>query len=277
MRAALMGVPYAEVIGDPIAHSKSPAIHKFWLRKLGIEADYRAVRVAGDELRAYLEARREDPDWRGCNVTLPLKAAAVPLVDELRVWGSVPVNCIVPEEGRLVGHNTDMTGIGRICSDIPDRPICLIGSGGAARAAIAALDIAAFYRFNLIVRDIAKARPVVAPYGENGRLFGFEAAAEAMQGCSGLINASPLGMDGFEPMPKSLLDSLGSLGTDAFVFEMVYAPVETELLRRAAALGLKTVDGLEMLIGQAEHAFQLFFGKPPPAAHEAELRELLIR
>ncbi len=77
----LMGVPYAEVIGDPIAHSKSPLIHKFWLEKLGIEGDYRATRVTADELPAYFAARRSDPDWRGCNVTMPLKEAAYQLLD----------------------------------------------------------------------------------------------------------------------------------------------------------------------------------------------------
>lgn len=272
-----MGVPYAEVIGDPIAHSKSPVIHKFWLGKLGIEADYRAVRIVSHGLQAYFAARRKDPDWRGCNVTLPHKAAVVALVDELRTWGLVPVNCVVPEGARLIGHNTDMTGVGKILTEGSEGPICLIGAGGAARAAIAALDILAVYQFNLIARDPVKARSVVAPYEEYGRVFGFDAAADAMRGCSGLINASPLGMDGFDPMPDSLLGSLRSLGTDAFVFDMVYAPIETELLRCAAALGLRTLDGLDMLIGQAERAFELFFGKPPPAEHEAELRELLVR
>jgi shikimate dehydrogenase len=271
-----MTVPYAEVIGDPISHSKSPLIHKFWLGKLAIEADYRAVRVTVDDLPAYLAARRQDPDWRGCNVTLPHKAAVVPLVDELRTWGSVPVNCIVSEEGRLIGHNTDMTGVSRALTEGTEEPICLIGAGGAAQAAIAALDILSAYQFNLIARDAAKAAPLAEPYGEYGRVFGFDAAAEAVRGCEGLINASPLGMDGFEPIPETILTSLHLLRADAFVFDMVYAPIETELLRRAAALGLKTVDGLTMLIGQAEHAFELFFGQPPPA-HQAELRRLLTQ
>jgi shikimate dehydrogenase len=271
-----MTIPYAEVIGDPIAHSKSPLIHKFWIQKLEIEADYRAVRVVADELPAYLAARRQDPDWRGCNVTLPHKAAVVPLIDELRTWGLVPVNCILSEEGRLIGHNTDMTGVSMALAESAEEPICLIGAGGAARAAIAALDILAGYRFNLIARNSAKAGPLAEPYGEYGRVFGFDAAAEAVRGCAGLINASPLGMDGFEPMPETVLESLHLLSRDAFVFDMVYAPIETELLRRAAALGLRTVDGLTMLIGQAEHAFELFFGRPPPAC-PAELRSLLTQ
>lgn len=274
-----MGVPYAEVIGDPITHSKSPLIHKFWLEKLGLEGDYQATRVRRDELSDFLRRRRRDPDWRGCSVTIPHKQAIPPLLDECRLWGVKAVNCIVPEAGRLTGHNTDMTGMAKVLTEGLETgvPVCLIGAGGAAEAAIAALDILAVYQFNLIARDPAKARSLVEPYVQYGRVFGFEAAAEAIHGCIGLINASPLGMDGFDPMSESILHSLHLLDSDAFVFDMVYAPIQTELLRRAAATGLRTVDGLTMLIGQAEHAFELFFGEPPPAAHEAELRELLTR
>lgn len=274
-----MGAPYAEVIGDPIAHSKSPLIHKFWLGKLGIEGEYRATRVRRDELSDFLSRRRRDPDWRGCSVTIPHKEAVTPLLDECRLWGVKAVNCVIPEGDRLIGYNTDMTGIGKVLTEGPETgvPICLIGAGGAAGAAIAALDILAVYQFNLIARDPVKARSLVEPYKEYGRVFGFDGAPEAIRGCIGLINASPLGMDGFEPMPDLILDSLRSLGTDAFVFDLVYTPLRTELLGRASALDLKTVDGLQMLVGQAEHAFELFFGEPPPAAHKAELRELLVR
>lgn len=274
-----MGVPYAEVIGDPIAHSKSPAIHIFWLDKLGLDYDFRRTRVTAGELSDFFRRRRLDPDWRGCSVTLPHKETVAPLLDEGRLWGVEAVNCVVPEEGRLIGHNTDMTGVGKAVTQgvATWSPVCLIGAGGAAQAAIAALDILAVYRFNLIARDPFKARHLVEPYEEYGRVFGFDSAPDAMRDCIGLINASPLGMDGFDPMPEPLLDSLHLLGPDAFVFDMVYAPVRTELLSRAAALGLKTVDGLNMLIGQAEHAFELFFGEPPPAGYDAELRELLTQ
>lgn len=274
-----MGVPYAEVIGDPIAHSKSPVIHKFWFEKLGLEYDFRQTRVLAEQLPEFLARRREDSDWRGCSVTLPHKQSIPPLLDECRLWGVEAVNCVVPEQGRLIGRNTDGDGVAKALVDGVETwaPICVIGAGGAARAAIAQLDILAVYRFNLIVRDPAKGRRLVEPYGEDGRVFGFEEAAEAIRDCVGLINASPLGMDGFDPMPEAILDSLPSLESGAFVFDMVYAPPETRLLRRAAALGLKSVDGLTMLVGQAEEAFALFFGEPPPAGHDAELRELLAR
>src|SRR3954447_3037097 len=99
--------PYAEVIGNPIAHSKSPAIHNFWLTRLGLKADYRATLVT--DLAAYFEARRGDPDWRGCNVTAPHKQNVIPFLDEASPIGAV--NCIVRDGDRLVGLNTDVDGV----------------------------------------------------------------------------------------------------------------------------------------------------------------------
>jgi shikimate dehydrogenase len=272
-----MGIPYAEVIGDPVAHSKSPLIHRFWLERLGIEGEYRRTRVCADELAAFLARRRSDPDWRGCNVTIPHKRTVVPLLDEIRIWGVDAVNCVAREDGRLVGYNTDMGGIGKALPDRIDKsvPICIVGAGGAASAAVAELDIGAAFQFNVIARDLAQARALVAPYAEYGRVFGFDSAEEAMRGCAGLINASPLGMDGFDSMPVAVLDALPTLSRRAFVVDLVYAPLRTELLCRAAALRYRTADGLAVLIGQAEDAFRLLFGAPPPDEDRAELRALL--
>src|SRR3954452_6232006 len=138
--------PYAEVIGNPIAHSKSPAIHNFWLTRLGIEADYRATLVT--ELADYFEARRGDPDWRGCNVTAPHKQNVIPFLDEASPIGAV--NCIVRDGDRLVGLNTDVDGIREALGLSPSSPtkaggganldkVVLIGAGGAARAVAVAL------------------------------------------------------------------------------------------------------------------------------------------
>ncbi len=274
-----MGVLYAEVIGDPIAHSKSPLIHNFWLEKLGLEGEYRATCVASDELASYLDRRRGDPDWRGCSVTIPHKQAIMPLLDELNVSWAKAVNCVSRQDGRLIGQNTDMTGIGSALPDFIDTadPVCIIGAGGAAHAAVAELNMRAVYQFNVIARNSAKAASLAAPYGEHGRVFGFDAAGEAIAGCAGLINASPLGMIGFDSMPQRVLDSLSELSSGAFVLEMVYSPVRTALLERAESLGLFAGDGLTILEGQAEEAFFLFFGATPPREHRDELRELLTR
>ena len=283
-----MGVPYAEVIGDPIAHSKSPLIHKFWLERMGIDAEYRATRVAAGEIGAFLERRRGDADWRGCNVTIPHKTAVLPYLDDSFVDWIGAANCIVQKDSRLIGYNSDATGVGKALSIHIDThaPVCIIGAGGAARAAVAALDISAVFQFNVVARDLDKARAVVDAYAEYGRVFAFDEARDAMRGCVGLINASPLGMEGFEPMPVSVLDSLPLLARRAFVLDMVYSPPRTELFCRAEAVrrhwfsfgsGFHIADGLTMLIGQAEGSFHLLYGKAPPVEHRAELRELLTR
>lgn len=272
-----MGVPYAEVIGDPIDHSRSPLIHKFWLRKLGIEGDYRAVRVGKAELPDYLESRRDDPDWRGCNVTMPLKEAAAQLVDEVRAFAVSAVNCIVPDEALVVGYNTDTDGISESL-DIPvdtAHPICVIGAGGAAQAAVAALDISAAFKFRCIARNEERARSLLAPYRPESRVFGYAFAQEALCGCSGVVNATPLGMLGAPPMPGPVLDGLGGLRRRAFALDLVYVPAETELLRRARKVGVHGIDGLNVLIGQAASAFEHLFGAAAPRRFDAELRKML--
>jgi shikimate dehydrogenase len=280
-----MGVPYAEVIGDPIEHSKSPLIHKFWLEKLGLQGDYRATRVRTEELPDHLAARRRDPDWRGSSVTMPLKERVLALLDEVEDYGVGAVNCVLPRGHRLVGRNTDVFGIQKPFDWLDaSRPVCVIGSGGAARAIIEGFDFLSVLEFNFVVRDIDKGARLVEQAPMGGRVFPFEKAEEAIAGSNGLINATPLGMTGCDPMPTSVLAGLQGLQgprlplrDPAFVFDLVYSPLETPLLGAARALGLHAIDGLTMLIGQAEFAFESFFGAPPPAAEERALRELLTR
>ena len=243
---------YAGVIGNPIAHSKSPAIHRFWLKKLGLDGDYKATLVT--ELDAYFESRRGDPDWRGCNVTAPHKEAVIPLLDEASPIGAV--NCIVREGGRLLGLNTDVEGIVEAVAGAARAKVVLIGAGGAAKAARAAL---------------ADAGEIVSITRQNIE------KTELISGATLIINATPLGMAHAGPMPAKLLAALSSAAPGATVLDMVYEPLETPLLQAARAAGLRTVDGLAMLIGQARRAFRLFFGAEPPAEHDAELRLLLSK
>ena len=198
-----MRVPYAEVIGDPIGHSKSPLIHKFWLGKLGIEGDYRATRIVPAELPDYLTARRADPDWRGCNLTMPQSGLCSRSSMKSASGWEDAVNCVVPAGGLLIGLNTIRAGLPRPfrTMSIRERRSAFSGAGGAARAAIAYLDVIAVYQFHLIARDREEAGPLLAPYGEHGRWFDFDQAALALAGCVGVINATPLGMTGFPPMP----------------------------------------------------------------------------
>ncbi|HEX2764579.1 MAG TPA: shikimate dehydrogenase [Allosphingosinicella sp.] len=280
-----MGVPYAEVIGDPIDHSKSPLIHKFWLGKLGMEGDYRATRVRPDELPDYLKVRRRDPNWRGSSVTMPLKERVLTLLDEVDDNGIGAVNCVLPLRGRLVGRNTDMVGIRKPFEWLDtSRPVCLIGNGGAARAVIEGLGFLSVLQFNFLVRDVDKGARLVERAPMGGLVFGFDKAEEAIAGSNGVINATPMGMTGCDRMPASILAGLkGLLGPrlplrdPAFVFDLVYTPLETPLLAAARTLGVSAIDGLTMLIGQAEAAFEAFFGAAPPVAEEAALTELLTR
>lgn len=279
---------YAEVIGDPIVQSKSPKMHGFWLGKLGIEADYRACHVRPDELSAYFAQRRDDAAWRGCNITMPHKQAAMPLLDRIddaaaRIGA---VNTVVREpDGALAGYNTDAAGFLEPLLPLLERRHLfrmarVLGAGGAARAIVVALADQGF-TLVLAARDPAKARALLdelAPQGEHHAVDLAHFAPEtdfAFDDRSGLldliVNASPLGMAGQPP----LRFDFSHAPPGSVVYDIVTHPLDTPLLVRARELGFATVDGLAMLIGQAAVAFEKFFGMAAPRQHDAELRALL--
>ncbi len=285
-----MTTPYAEVIGDPIVQSKSPAIHGFWLKKLGISADYRAAHVRSSGLADYLAARRADPLWRGCNVTMPHKQAIMPLLDAVDPQAERigAVNTVVRgADGQLTGYNTDAEGFLE-----PIRPLLaqrhlyrmarIIGAGGAARAIVAAL---ADHGFTLVLaaRDPAKARALLdelAPGSEHHAVDLAHFAPETdfvfddRQGLLDLIvNASPLGMAGQSP----LAFDFSHAPPGSVVYDIVTHPLNTPLLAEARVRGFPTIDGLAMLIGQAAIAFEKFFGQPAPRDGDAELRKILTQ
>jgi shikimate dehydrogenase len=281
---------YAEVIGDPIAQSKSPAIHGYWLEKLGLDAEYRACRITADGLGDYLAARRADSGWRGCNVTMPHKLAVMPLLDRLDPLAARigAVNTIVREaDGTLTGYNTDVAGFleplrERLARQHLFRMARVFGTGGAARAIVAALADEGF-TIVLAGRDPAKAAALLgklAP-GEHHTppLHHFaeptDFAFDDRAGCLDLIvNASPLGMAG----QPSLAFDLSHAPPGRVIYDIVTSPVDTALLRAARAAAFDTIDGLAMLIGQAAVAFEKFFGVAPPRSDgDAELRALLTK
>ncbi len=265
--------PYAEVIGDPIAHSKSPLIHNFWLEKLGIDAEYRATRVTQAELPGYFEARRPDPLFRGCNITMPLKAAALPLLNTAG-RGAAAIGAVNTvrrgEDGRLHGRNSDVHGVWRAMGgiDLAGQTVLLIGNGGAARAAAYALKRCEIDELIVMCRISAVAQDILDEFGLAGTSVPFGAFPPAAV----LINATPLGMAG---KPWGSLD-FSLVSPEAVAFDMVYQPVETEFLIRAADAGLRCVGGLTMLIHQADEAFATLFGMGAPREHDAELRARLI-
>ncbi len=265
---------YAEVIGDPIAHSKSPLIHGFWLEKLGLAGDYRATRVVSDDLGAFFAQREQDTAWRGCNVTVPHKLAVLDHVpDPGDVRGAIgAVNTVFRgEDGALVATNTDAAGfLSPIADlDLSGRPIVVVGAGGAARAVLFALSRAGVGRVSLLNRTPLKGAALLAQFGLKGEALPLTARLPA---AALLVNASVLGMAGQPPLDLDL----GPLADDAIVYDIVYAPLVTPLLAAAQARGLETVDGLEMLVGQAALAFELFFGAAPPREHDEELRARLL-
>lgn len=267
--------PYAEVIGDPIAQSKSPLIHGFWLDALGLPGAYRRCHVRPEELAAYVAERRADPDWRGCNVTIPHKLAAMDLVDDPGdIRGTIgAMNTIIRQpEGALIGTNTDAAGFYAPLAelDLEGAPVAVVGAGGAARAVLFALVRAAVGHVTIVNRSPLKAMGLLATFGLKGDAVELGAA---LPPAALLVNASSLGMTGQPPLDLDL----SPLPGDAIVYDLVYAPLRTGLLRAAEARDLATVDGLDMLIGQAALAFELFFGAAPPEGRDEELRALLAR
>lgn len=267
-----MAVPYAEVIGDPIAHSKSPIIHKFWLRSMGIVGDYRAARVRPEEIESYLASRRSDPDWRGCNVTMPCKQAIASHLDAVdplaRRIGAV--NTVVSRSaGVLMGTNTDFQGAHFALDGSPPagKRVVLLGAGGAARAVLEELRQAGASHVTILNRSQEKARELIGQFGLDGTVGPLGGAPSADL----LINATSLGMAGCPPLDLDL----SAMPADSTVFELVYHPLETPLLAQARRRGLRTVDGLAMLIWQASMAFTYFFGEPPPDPDSPQLRKLL--
>jgi shikimate dehydrogenase len=265
--------PYAEVIGDPISHSKSPTIHKFWLESLGMEGDYKRFHVPPDELAGYLAGACGDAHWRGCNVTIPHKVAIMDLVDDpggVRETIGAMNTIIRREDGSLMGTNTDAGGFYAPIAglDLEGAHAVVIGAGGAARAVLFALSRLGIGKVTIQNRNVLKAAALLSSFGLKGeaRPLGSPLPAAAL-----LVNTSSLGMTGYPPLDLDL----SPLPADAVVYDIVYAPLETDLLAQARERELHTVDGLDMLIGQAALAFELFFGAEPPRDRDEELRALL--
>ncbi len=266
-------IPYADVIGDPVNHSKSPIIHGFWLEKLGIVARYDKTLIAPDQLENFFRQRADDPHWRGCNITIPHKVAALDHVtDPGDVRHSIgAINTVFRgKDGALIGTNTDAGGFYAPIADLDlaGETAIVIGAGGAARAVLFALAQADIGEVILLARSGLKAAGLLAQFGLKGQVLPLDARLPA---ASLLVNASPLGMAGQPPLEIDLTPLPG----DALVYDLVYGPQETALVAAAKARELDAVDGTDMLIGQAALAFELFFGRPPPADCEDALRARL--
>lgn len=265
----------AFVIGHPIAHSRSPLIHGTWLAEHGIDGSYEPIDVTPGDLPAFFERLRSG-EFAGGNVTIPHKEAVFVLCDDVdplaRTIGAV--NTLVVEDGRISGTNTDYLGfLGNLDAGAPGWSQDLVeaivlGAGGAARAVLVALKARGIGRIHLLNRTPANAETLAAEIGgpvTAGRLEDYTKFASR---AGLLVNTTSIGMHGtrFEAL------DLGLLPETALVTDIVYVPLVTPLLADARARGLRTVDGLGMLLHQAVPGFAAWFGVTPTVSPQLRAR-----
>jgi shikimate dehydrogenase len=256
------------VIGDPVAHSISPAMQQPALDAMGIAAIYQAWHTTAAELPGRIQSLR-DPGVLGANVTVPHKQAVIPLLDEITpaAGRAGAVNTIVPTGVGLVGHNTDIAGFARSLqmagADLDRASALVLGAGGAARGVVLALEQLGFTRIAIANRNPDKAQQLADDlHGLSLEVLPLEGPRleSALGEASLLVNATALGWRRGEfPIPLELLARLRS---GALVADLTYR--DTDLLEAARALGLQTLDGLPMLVYQGAEALALWTGRPAP-------------
>jgi shikimate dehydrogenase len=266
MTPAHRGKPRACVIGWPVAHSRSPMIHNFWLAQYGIDGSYERAAVAPAEFDGFVTSLAEH-GFVGANVTLPHKERAFELCACVTETASRlgAVNTLWLEDGRLHGDNTDGEGfLGALDQDASGwdahkGAAVVLGAGGAARAIVDALLLRGAERIVVVNRTRARAEEVAARGGRPVEVGDWDLRDDQLAGADLLVNTTSLGMIG---QPALEID-LAALPERAVVCDIVYVPLETELLRRARARGLRGVSGLGMLLHQAVPGFRRWFGRTP--------------
>jgi len=263
------------LIGWPAAHSRSPLIHHYWLRMLGIEGGYVIEAVPPDDFRDFV-LRLSARGFVGANVTIPHKESALALTrpDE-RASAVGAANTLWYEGGELRSTNTDVEGfINNLDACAPGwdkaSDALLLGAGGSARAVVFGLIERGIARVHVVNRTVDRARALAAQFGERVHPASWDEVAELLPRAGLLVNTTSLGMHGQPPLEIDL----GKLPRDAVVADLVYVPLETPLLAAAKARGLRTADGLGMLLHQAVRGFELWFGRRPTVT--PELRALVV-
>ena len=272
----MAGAPHAfgiaGLLGWPVAHSRSPVIHNYWLARYGIPGRYTLFPVPPERLAdalVGLAALR----MRGCNVTTPHKQAVMPLIDDVdplaRRIGAVNT-IVVQDDGSLRGFNNDGNGFVQSIRDAkpdwrPDSgPITVLGAGGAARAVVASLAAQGATEIRVVNRTFERAQELAALLGRPVQALRWEAREEALDGIALLANATNQGMAGKPPLDIGL----ARLPQAAIVGDLIYTPPETPLLAAARARGNLTVNGLVLLLNQARPAFHAWFGVMPEITPE---------
>ncbi len=252
------------LIGWPAAHSRSPLIHHYWLRTLGIEGGYVIEAVPPDEFKDFL-FRLSHRGFVGANVTIPHKERALALSkpdERARAVGAA--NTLWFEDGELCSTNTDVEGfINNLDASAPGwdntEDALVLGAGGSARAVVFGLIERGIKRVHLANRTLERARALADQFGAQRVPVAWDAIGDLLPRAGLLVNTTSLGMHG---QPALELD-VGLLPSHAVVADIVYVPLQTPLLAAARGRGLKTADGLGMLLHQAVRGFELWFGRRP--------------
>jgi len=264
------------IMGHPVAHSRSPMLHGYWLRTLGIDGSYEFADVAPEKFEDFFRGLKRN-GFVGGNITIPHKEAAFRLV----VRGALgAVNTVWYEGETLVGGNTDWLGIVGSLDDIHPGwdaaagKVVVLGAGGSARASVFAF-LERNYSIAIVNRTLARAEKLASEFGPHVSVHSYDALPKLLADADLLINNTSLGMAGKPPLDIDLRP----LKPSAMIYDVVYVPLETALLKAAKAAGHRTVDGLSMLLYQAVNGFSHWFGVTPKvtaeqrAMLEADIRE----
>jgi shikimate dehydrogenase len=258
--------PRAGVVGWPIEHSRSPTIHRYWLKELGIPGNYDKYAIQPGEFRQFADTIGKD-GFLGANVTAPHKEAAFEACERRTAVAEAlgAVNTLWREDGRLWGDNTDVAGfLANLDEAAPgwdERKgfAVVVGAGGAARGIIHALVSRSFERIAVVNRTQARAETLAQHFGDSTVAMPWGALATELPRADLLANASSLGMVGQPPLTLDV----GALPGRAVVADAVYVPLRTPLIEAAGARGLRVAEGLGMLLHQAAPAFARWFGARP--------------
>jgi len=262
------------LIGWPAAHSRSPLIHHYWLRTLGIDGGYNIEAVPPEEVAEFIQHLSKH-GFVGANVTIPHKERALQLTEpDARAKAVGAANTLYYDGETLRSTNTDVEGfVGNLDASAPgwDRAgeALVLGAGGSSRAVVFGLIERGVTRIHLANRTIERAQALADQFGAKVAPIAWNRIGDVLPRAGLLVNTTSLGMKGQPPLEIDL----GPLSPDAVVADLVYVPLETPLLAAAKARGLRTADGLGMLLHQAVRGFELWFGQRP--AVTAELRELV--
>lgn len=276
--AHLVQIPLAGVIGWPVAHSRSPALHGHWLKRHGIRGHYVPLAVAPEHLAQVLHALPR-AGFVGANVTIPHKEAVLALADVVTDRAALigAANTLIfRPDGRIHADNTDGYGFtANLFQNAPDwqptsGPAALIGAGGAARAVVAALLECGVPEIRIANRTRIRADQIKAEFGARVVVYDWAQIGNMLDGAATVVNCTSMGMQGTQPLRVPM----DALPATALVTDLVYTPLDTLFLREARARGCTTVDGLGMLLHQAAPGFERWFGTHPQV--DDDLRQAVL-